>query len=129
MVPTKTISKKPLVKVDLEVWMEASNCKNERNGPDPCVDPTILAGVKAADGLYFAKNRLLNCYPGAKGKATGKMQMMMKKAQVSPCVCIHGRPGRNRYGRILLSPDPSEIKSPPMHTLDDGNLSDISAVY
>lgn len=54
LVPTKVISKKSLMKVNMKVWMEASKCPKNANGTYPYVDP-LTAGVKAGNGLYFAK--------------------------------------------------------------------------
>lgn len=134
-IPTKVISKKPLLKVNMEVWLQASNIDKSEDEAYYTVDP-LLAGIKAGNGLYFAKTgtKLL---PGCKRKDDGsEASDDSEESEGVPVHLLH-QLLCNHKGEIqpfdpsFLTPKrprPSEIKTPPTRTLDDDELSDISFV-
>ena len=119
----------------MEVWLREFNIDKNADGACFTVDP-LLAGIKAGNGLYFAKTgtKLL---AGCKCKDDGSEAS--DDSEESEGVPVHlwhqlcnQKGGIRPYDPSVLTPKrsrPSEIiLTPPARTLDDDELSDISFV-
>jgi len=97
------------------------------------VDP-LLAGIKAGNGLYFAKTGT-KLIPRCKCKDDGNEAGDDSEESAGVPVHLLHKLWEQKGGIRTVDPSfmttrprPSEITTPPTRTLDDDELSDISTV-